>query len=54
MKKLLFSRWTLGLLTAGALFQIPACSDVASGVTAVATVVTAGAALYIVDRIVRN
>lgn len=51
MKIQRWKTWLVMMTTAGALFQVPTCNETANAVTAVATTVTAGAAVYLVSEI---
>lgn len=52
MKIQRFKVWLITLSTAGLLFQLPVgCNETANTVTAVASTVTAGAAIYLVREI---
>lgn len=51
MKIQRFKVWLITLTTAGALLQAPTCNETANTITAVATTVTAGAAVFLVSEI---
>jgi hypothetical protein len=46
-----FKVWLMTITTAGLLLQSPTCTETANTVTAIATTVTAGAAVFLANEI---
>lgn len=46
-----FKVWLMTITTAGMLLQAPTCNETANTITAIATTVTAGAAVFLANEI---
>ncbi len=52
MRKVYWKKLTLGLLSGSLLLQLPACTETALAISSLASVVTAGGVMYLVQRVI--
>jgi hypothetical protein len=51
MKNRYWKQLALSMLSGGMLFQVTGCTDAALGITTIATAITAGGVIYIIQKI---